>query len=259
MKDDIAQSTHFFFTTTPMPCPYLDGRVERRMVTELMGGDATHLNDRLSLAGFRRSHTIAYAPVCEACSACVSVRVPVREFKPSKTQRKIMNRNADLVAEECPATPTHEQYTLFKQYINARHSDGDMAFMGEADYRALVEETPVRSSLIEFRDADGALVAGCLTDRLQDGLSAVYSFFDTTKNTRSLGTFIVLWLIDRAQLQGLDYLYLGYWVQGSTKMEYKRNFRPLEGFTPGGWIELADAPTKTLKPPPSEAIKALQV
>ena len=242
MKLDAAQKTHFFFTTTPMPCPYLDGRTERRMVTELMGGDAADLNDRLSFAGFRRSHTVAYTPVCEACSACVSVRVPAHDFKPSKTQRRILNRNADLIAAECAPQATHEQYALFKTYIDARHGDGDMAMMGEADYRALVEETPVRSSIIEFRDPDGVLVAGCLTDRLQDGFSAVYSFFDIDQNARSLGTFMVLWLIERARLQGMAYVYLGYWVQGSSKMDYKRNFRPLESFTPGGWKRLADAP-----------------
>ena len=139
---------------------------------------------------------------------------------------------------------TAEQYALFKHYIDTRHGDGDMAMMGEGDYRALVEETPVRSSLIEFRDSGGTLVASCLIDRLQDGLSAVYSFFDPTQTARSLGTFMVLWLIDRAQLKGLDRVYLGYWVQGSAKMDYKRNFRPLEGYTPGGWTRLADAPTK---------------
>lgn len=249
MKQDAAQKTHFFFTTTPLPCPYLDGRTERRMVTELMGGNATDLNDRLSMAGFRRSHTIAYTPVCDACSACVSVRVPVRDFQPSKTQRRIWKRNADLVVTERPPLATQEQYSLFKSYIDTRHGDGDMALMGESDFRALVEETPVRSSLIEFRDAHGTLVAGCLTDRLRDGLSAVYSFFNVEQASRSLGTYVVLWLIDRARLQGLDYMYLGYWVQGSSKMDYKRNYRPLEGYTPGGWKRLADAPEKS--PPPS--------
>lgn len=253
MKPEAAQKTHFFFTTTPLPCPYMDGRTEQRMVTELMG-DAADLNDRLSQAGFRRSHTIAYTPVCDGCAACVSVRVPVRTFRPSKTQRKILRRNADLKAEECAALATHEQYALFKHYIEARHADGDMALMGEADYTALVEETPVRSSLIEFRDPDGTLLAGCLTDRLQDGFSAVYSYFETSQNGRSLGTFMVLWMIEHARLQGLDYVYLGYWVQGSAKMDYKRNFRPLEGFTPGGWKRLADAPVKSHKSVSDEAI-----
>ncbi|MFC1672794.1 arginyltransferase [Pseudomonadota bacterium] len=241
MRQDPAQRTNFFFTTTPLPCPYLDGRVERRLVTELMGPDAEQLGDHLSLAGFRRSHTIAYTPVCDGCSACVSVRVPVRDFKPNKTQRRIFKRNADLVATDQPAIATDEQYALFKTYIDTRHGDGDMALMGEHDYRALVEETPVRSSLVEFRDTDETLVASCLIDRLSDGFSAVYSFFAPDLKSRSLGTYVVLWLIERARLQGLDHVYLGFWVQGSPKMDYKRNFRPLEAHTPNGWKRLAEA------------------
>lgn len=235
MRHSPVSKTHFFFTTTPMPCPYLADRIERRMVTELMGSNAASLNDRLSLSGFRRSHTIAYTPVCDGCSACVSVRVPVKDFKPNRTQRRILNRNADLIIEDRAPIATQEQYDLFKTYIHARHGDGDMALMGQSDYRALVEETPVRSSLVEFRDPEGRLVAGCLTDTLNDGLSAVYSFFEPDDTRRSLGTFIVLWLIDRARELGLDHIYLGYWVQGSRKMDYKRNFRPLEAYTPDGW------------------------
>lgn len=241
MRHDPASLTHFFFTTTPLPCPYLEDRVERRLVTELMGPDATHLNDKLSLAGFRRSHTIAYAPVCDGCSACVSVRVPVRDFAPNRTQRRIINRNADLTVEERAPIATREQFELFKTYIRTRHSDGDMALMGQADYRALVEETPVRTQIVEFRDPEGRLSAACLTDRLGDGLSAVYSFFDTEDTRRSLGTYVVLWLIDRARLQGLDFVYLGYWVQSSPKMDYKRNFRPLEAYTPDGWRRINSA------------------
>jgi len=238
MRHSPASLTHFFFTTTPLACPYLDDRVERRMVTELLGPEASGLNDRLSLAGFRRSHTIAYTPVCDGCSACVSVRVPVNDFTPNRTQRRILHRNADLMVEERAPIATREQYQLFKLYINARHGDGDMALMGQSDYRALVEETPVQSNLIEFRTPDGRLIAACLTDKLRDGLSAVYSYFDPQDSRRSLGTFIVLWLIERTRKMRLDHVYLGYWVQGSKKMDYKRNFRPLEAYTPNGWKRL---------------------
>jgi arginine-tRNA-protein transferase len=168
----------------------------------------------------------------------VSVRVPVRGFTPGRTQRRIWSKNDDLAVDERAPIATREQYALFKAYIDTRHGDGDMALMGESDYRALVEETPVRSSLVEFRDPGQRLVAGCLVDRLSDGLSAVYSFFAPDLQARSLGTYVVLWLAERARLQGLDYVYLGYWVQGSPKMDYKRNFRPLEGYTPGGWKRL---------------------
>ncbi len=244
MRHNIASNTHFFFTTTPLPCPYLAGRVERRMVTELMGLDAGQLNDKLSLAGFRRSHTIAYAPVCDGCSACVSVRVPVKVFTPNRTQRRILNRNDDLAVEERAAIATREQFELFSAYISARHGDGDMALMGQNDYRALVEETPVHSNLVEFRDHQGRLLAGCLIDRLSDGLSAVYSFFDPEDSRRSLGTYVVLWLIERAQELGLEHVYLGYWVQGSPKMDYKRNFRPLEAYTPDGWKRIGESASR---------------
>jgi len=135
---------------------------------------------------------------------------------------------------------------LFKSYSDTGDGDRDRAWMGETDYRALVEETPVRSNLIEFRDPEGQLLAGCLTDRLGDGLSAVYSFFDSQDTKRSLGTFVVLWLIERARDLGLEYVYLGYWVQGSPKMDYKRNFRPLEAYTPNGWKRLP--PPQNRKP-----------
>lgn len=242
MRHSPASRAHFFFTTTPLPCPYLSDHVERRMVTELLGPEAVELNDKLSLAGFRRSHTVAYAPVCDGCSACVSVRIPVADFTPSRTQRRIFARNNDLVGEERSAISTAEQYELFKHYIDTRHTDGDMALMGHSDYSALVEETPVNSNLIEFRNSEGQLVAGCLTDRLGDGLSAVYSFFDTEDARRSLGTYIVLWLVERARALNLDYVYLGYWVQGSQKMDYKRNYRPLEAYTSNGWKRLPNAP-----------------
>lgn len=238
MKYDTAQKTHFFFTTAPLPCPYLEGQLEQRMVTELMGPNATDLGNRLSLAGFRRSHTISYAPVCDGCSACVSVRIPVRDFKPNKTQRKIFKRNADLTAHECAPQATEEQYALFNSYIQARHLDGDMALMQADDYKAMIEETPVQTAVVEFRNPQERLVCAVLIDRFDDGFSAIYSFFDTDLEARSLGTYMVLWLVEHTQLQGLNHLYLGYWVQGSQKMEYKRNFKPLEGFTPNGWKRL---------------------
>ncbi|MBL4747986.1 MAG: arginyltransferase [Magnetovibrio sp.] len=240
MQHDAPKKTRFFFTTTPMPCPYLEGRIEQRMVTELIGPDATELGYRLSLAGFRRSHTISYAPVCDGCSACVSVRVPVRDFKPNKTQRKNVNRNADLSVEEHPPIATPEQYRLFKSYVNARHFDGDMSLMEEDDYSSMIEETTVRTAVVEFHSAQGDLVACVLIDYFEDGLSAIYSFYDAEQSSRSLGTYVVLWLIDYVRMQGLDYLYLGYWVQGSPKMEYKRNFKPLEGYTSSGWKRLSD-------------------
>ncbi|MFM7418448.1 MAG: arginyltransferase [Alphaproteobacteria bacterium] len=230
----------FFYTTAPLPCPYLPGRTERKIVTELSGTEAEALHERLSRAGFRRSHNIAYAPVCPGCQACVPIRVVSEDFVPDRTQRRILRANADLTVSEMPARATAEQFTLFQRYQKNRHADGDMAAMGYYDYRAMIEDTPISTGLLEFRDAQDRLLGACLTDWLADGLSAVYSFFDTDEEKRSLGTFAVLWLIGRARSLGLPYVYLGYWVPQSRKMAYKARFRPSEILISGTWHRLDD-------------------
>ena len=230
----------FFYTTAPLPCPYLPGRTERKIVTELSGTEAEALHERLSRAGFRRSHNIAYAPVCPGCQACVPIRVVSEEFTPDRTQRRILRANADLTVSEMPARATAEQFTLFQRYQKNRHADGDMAAMGYYDYRAMIEDTPISTGILEFRDAQDRLFGACLTDWLADGLSAVYSFFDTDEDKRSLGTFAVLWLIGRARSLGLPYVYLGYWVPESRKMAYKARFKPSEILMSGAWHRLGD-------------------
>ena len=230
----------FFYTTAPLPCPYLPGRTERKIVTELSGTEAEALHERLSRAGFRRSHNIAYAPVCPGCQACVPIRVVSEDFTPDRTQRRILRANADLTISEMPARATAEQFTLFQRYQKNRHADGDMAAMGYYDYRAMIEDTPISTGILEFRDAQDRLLGACLTDWLADGLSAVYSFFDTDEDKRSLGTFAVLWLIGRARSLGLPYVYLGYWVPESRKMAYKARFRPSEILISGAWHRLGD-------------------
>ena len=230
----------FFYTTAPLPCPHLPGRTERKIVTELSGTEAEALHERLSRAGFRRSHNIAYAPVCPGCQACVPIRVVSEEFTPDRTQRRILRANADLTISEMPARATAEQFTLFQRYQKNRHADGDMAAMGYYDYRAMIEDTPISTGILEFRDAQDRLLGACLTDWLADGLSAVYSFFDTDEEKRSLGTFAVLWLIGRARSLGLPYVYLGYWVPESRKMAYKARFRPSEILMSGAWHRLGD-------------------
>ena len=230
----------FFYTTAPLPCPYLPGRTERKIVTELSGTEAEALHERLSRAGFRRSHNIAYAPVCPGCQACVPIRVVSEDFTPDRTQRRILRANADLIISEMPARATAEQFTLFQRYQKNRHADGDMAAMGYYDYRAMIEDTPISTGILEFRDAQDRLLGACLTDWLADGLSAVYSFFDTDEDKRSLGTFAVLWLIGRARSLGLPYVYLGYWVPESRKMAYKARFRPSEILISGAWHRLND-------------------
>ncbi len=228
----------FFYTTAPLPCPYLPGRTERKVVTEIAGPDAEPLHDRLSRAGFRRSHNIAYAPVCPGCNACVPIRIPVATFTPDRSLRKVLKANIGVEGHDVAARATAEQYQLFQHYQRARHGDGDMATMSFYDYRAMVEDTPIDTFLVEFRDEDERLVGVCLTDRLGDGLSAVYSFFAPGLEKRSLGTFTILWLIERARQHGLPHVYLGYWVQESRKMAYKARFRPSEILVSGTWREM---------------------
>ncbi|MFT8718063.1 arginyltransferase [Acetobacter sp.] len=231
----------FFYTTSPQTCPYLPDRMERKVVTDLSGPDAEMLHDRLSRAGFRRSHSIAYAPVCNGCNACVPIRIPVARFTPSRTQRRVLKANAALEGLEVPARATAEQFVLFRQYQTARHADGDMAGMSFADYRSMVEDTPIDTFMIEFRTADNQLMIVSLVDMLSDGLSAVYSFYDPTFPERSLGSFAVMWLIEQAKQRHLPYVYLGYWIAQSHKMSYKSNFRPAEILSRGAWRDLDQA------------------
>ncbi|WP_142846956.1 arginyltransferase [Telmatospirillum sp. J64-1] len=235
---------HFFFTTAPLPCPYIAGRLERKIVTELTGPDSEVLHEALSRAGFRRSHSIAYTPACPGCNACVPVRIVVDEFTSKRSMRRLQKINGDLRASEVPARATSEQYRLFSRYQDSRHSGGDMALMGFYDYRSMVEDSPIDTVLIEFRDPQGVLIGCCLTDRMSDGLSAVYSFFEPTQPERSLGTYVILWLVQEAKRLGLPYVYLGYWIAESRKMAYKARFAPLEAFGPGGW-RVIDAKAQT--------------
>lgn len=225
-----------FYLTAPTPCPYLRGRQERKVFTHLVGDRAMRLNDLLTHGGFRRSQTIAYRPACESCRACVSVRVPVDGFDWTASFRRVRKRNADLVTEMRPATPTSEQYSVFRAYLDARHDDGGMADMTVLDYAMMVEDTHVSTRLVEYRvGTTGPLVATSLTDVLADGLSMVYSFYDPEEASRSLGTHMILSHIERAAAMGLPYVYLGYWVDGSRKMAYKARFLPQERLGPKGW------------------------
>src|SRR5437762_3010379 len=193
------QTLRFFRTTPAMRCPYLPHRLETKLVTELSGPDAISQHDTLTDAGFRRSHHFVYRPLCDGCRACVPVRIRVRDFEPSRAQRRIIRRNEHIHALETQPLATGEQYALFSRYVLARHHDGDMADMDFDDYRAMVEESPVETAIIEFRDdsADGRLVGACLVDWLSSGVSAVYSYFDPQDPRRGLGTYMILWLARR--------------------------------------------------------------
>jgi len=238
MRHQPIYDTHFFFATTGLPCPYIEGRLERRVVTELLGRDAVHLHDQLSMAGFRRSHGIVYAPACPGCQECIPVRIVVSDFVPSRSHRRIVNKNKDITADECAPFASTEQYQVFQDYQHMRHASGDMAKMDFYEYQALIEETPIDTFVTEFRNSDEHLVGAMLADRVDDGLSAVYSFFDADESSRSLGTYMILWLVENARILGLGYVYLGFWVESSHKMAYKATFPPLEMHTPEGWKPL---------------------
>ncbi len=233
-----------YYVLEPNPCPYLPGQLESKLLTEISGRQAQNAYDTLSSAGFRRSHRFAYRPACSRCNACVPVRVAVAEFKPGKSLRRIVRANADLSLRVVPARATAEQFALFQRYIESRHGDGEMAGMTEQEYRSMIESSDIDTRLGEFRDSNGRLIAVCLLDWLADGPSAVYSFFEPGQGRRSLGTYVVLWLIETAQRNAAAHVYLGYWISGSRKMAYKARFQPLEGFGPEGWQLLSD-PTET--------------
>ena len=235
-----SRDTPQFYLTAPSPCPYLGGKEERKVFTHLVGERAGELNDLLTHGGFRRSQSIAYRPACEACRACVSVRVVVEDFRPTRSMRRVLDRNSDLVAEMRAAVPTSEQYSIFRAYLDSRHHDGGMADMTVLDYAMMVEDSHVATKLVEYRmrglDGRGDLMAVALTDLLGDGLSMVYSFYEPEFGHRSLGTFMILDHIARARRMGLAYVYLGYWVRDSRKMDYKGRFLPQERLMPEGWV-----------------------
>jgi arginyl-tRNA--protein-N-Asp/Glu arginylyltransferase len=242
-----------FFLTAPTPCPYLPGREERKVFAHLPLSDGPTVNDSLTQVGFRRSQNIAYRPACETCRACQSARAPAAEYVLSRSERKILNRNEDLERHLVEAEATLEQFELLRRYLLARHADGGMAEMTWPDYVAMVEDTAVRTHLIEYRRKSqdrgpGDLIACVLVDVLADGLSLVYSFYDPDLIKRSLGSFIILDHIVQAQQGDLPYVYLGYWVPGSEKMAYKARFSPLEILKPGGW-SLMSARERGARPP----------
>jgi leucyl-tRNA---protein transferase len=224
-----------FYRTAATPCPYVPGRIERKLVTELAGREALPLYNELSRGGFRRSHNLAYRPACVGCQGCVPVRIAVREFAPTRSLRRVARHNRDLVARIAEPSANFEQYRIFARYQRSRHDDSEMASMTFGDFRGMIEDSPVSTRLVELRGGLGELLGVCLVDLLDDGLSAVYSFYEPDDRRRSLGTYLILALIEEAKRRGLPYVYLGYWIAESPKMAYKARFQPLEGLGRDGW------------------------
>ncbi|SPJ24002.1 arginyltransferase [Palleronia abyssalis] len=234
-----------FYVTAPQPCPYLPDRVERKLFTALHGDEAQLLNDALSKQGFRRSQNVLYRPSCAECAACLSARIRVADFQPSRTQRRLMKRNADVTRGANAPWATEAQYELFRSYLDSRHADGGMADMDIFEFAAMIEETPIRSRVVEYQRPDpdtgrAELIATCLTDVLDDGLSMVYSFYAPDMAERSLGTYAILDHVRIARDAGLPYVYLGYWVPGSAKMGYKARFNALEIYKGGQWVPIGN-------------------
>ena len=242
-----------FFLTAPTPCPYLPGREERKVFAHLPLSDGAAINDSLTQVGFRRSQNIAYRPACDSCRACQSARLPVNDYAFSRSEKRALSRNSDLERHLVEAEATTEQFDLLRRYLTARHAAGGMADMTWPDYVAMIEDTAVRTHIIEYRTrpADhgpGDLVACILVDVLNDGLSLVYSFYDPGLPKRSLGSYIILDHVVQARKVALPYVYLGYWVQGSEKMDYKARFTPLEILRPSGWALMAARDRGSVQP-----------
>ena len=235
-----------FYVTAPQPCPYLDDRFERKLFTALQGDHAQKLNDALSKQGFRRSQNVLYRPSCAECSACLSARIKVADFVPSRTQKRVMKGASHLKRNATSPWATEDQFALFRRYLDERHADGGMADMDVFEFAAMIEETPIKSRVIEYSRPAGPgehgrpLACVSLTDVFEDGLSMVYSFYDPSLQDLSLGTFAILDHIEIAREAGLPYVYLGYWVPGSRKMVYKANFAALEIYKGGQWVPMGD-------------------
>ena len=247
MSGDRPGPLQFFHSTRARPCPYLPGRHERSIAAELDSFAAQEVYDAACAAGFRRSHGFIYRPACSDCDACLPVRIVARDFAPSRNLTRVLKRNADLTGRLLPALATAEQFALFARYQKTRHASaeskdepgasetGGMDRMTRSDYTAMIEDSPVDSNVVEYRSDDGVLHAAMLMDRVADGLSAVYSFFASDEEPRSLGSFMILDLVRRAQAEGVPYVYLGYLIAETPKMSYKARFRPIEALGPDGW------------------------
>jgi arginine-tRNA-protein transferase len=232
-----------FFITRPSACPYLPDRQERKVFAHLDSASGPGMVDAMTRAGFRRSQNVIYRPACERCDACLSARVPVPGFVATRSQRRAIRANRTVEAQEMPAEATAEQFALLKRYLGARHPGGGMNDMNFGDYVAMVEGAWSRSRIFEYRlpgegRAPGRLIGVALTDLVADGLSMVYSFYDPDIEKRSLGTFVILHHLEETARRGGQFVYLGYWVPGSAKMDYKARFRPLQVLRQEGWVAL---------------------
>lgn len=225
------------YTTYPHSCSYLEEQEATTLFVDPRQDVDKKLYSKLSVLGFRRSGNHIYRPHCASCNACIPARLPVNEFHARRGQRRILKRNRDLMITRCDSIRDDEAFDLYRRYINLRHSDGDMYPPDRDQYEAFLNNVWECTQYYRFYDC-GRLVAVAVIDELDNGLSAIYTFFEPEEERRSLGTYAILWQVEKALEMNLEYLYLGYWIRGCQKMSYKSDYRPLEVYVNSRWTRL---------------------